>query len=143
MDPAGGAVPGAEIKATQTEIGVSRFTTSGADGIYALANLATGPYRVEVTDVIHAGTNDLEVRVTTLLVNRLIGDEQLPAENEYDSRTRAIKRLPDWYVEGKPKPPGGRSTFSTWKFFNGDDPLVESGLLGPVRILTSVSAVFE
>jgi hypothetical protein len=49
MDPAGGAVPGAEIKATQTEIGVSRFTTSGADGIYALANLATGPYRVEVT----------------------------------------------------------------------------------------------
>lgn len=49
LDPAGAAVPGAEIKATQTDTGVVRTTTSGSDGSYALANLAIGPYRVEVT----------------------------------------------------------------------------------------------
>jgi len=47
LDPAGAAVPGAEIKATQTDTGVVRTTNSGADGTYALANLAIGPYRVE------------------------------------------------------------------------------------------------
>jgi len=49
LDPAGAAVPGAEIKATQTDTGVVRTTNSGADGTYALANLAIGPYRVEVS----------------------------------------------------------------------------------------------
>jgi hypothetical protein len=49
LDPAGAAVPGAEIKATQTATGVVRTTISGADGTYALANLAIGPYRLEVT----------------------------------------------------------------------------------------------
>jgi hypothetical protein len=49
LDPAGAAVPAAEIKATQTDTGVVRTTTSGGDGTYVLANLAIGPYRVEVT----------------------------------------------------------------------------------------------
>src|ERR1700737_3557949 len=49
LDPAGAAVPAAEIKATQTDTGGGRPTTSGADGTYALANLAIGPYRLEVT----------------------------------------------------------------------------------------------
>src|SRR5258706_1169670 len=49
LDPAGAAIPGADIKATQTDTGVVRTTTSGPDGTYALANLAIGPYRVEVT----------------------------------------------------------------------------------------------
>ncbi|HEY9510456.1 MAG TPA: glycosyl hydrolase, partial [Verrucomicrobiae bacterium] len=104
-----------------------------------LGNLWRPPFRLEITDAVHAGKNDLEIRVTNLLVNRLIGDENLPAENEYDPRTHAIRRFPEWFVQGEPKPPGGRTTFSTWKFFNAGDPLVESGLLGPVRILTSVS----
>jgi len=101
------------------------------------------PFRVDVTDAVRAGTNELEVRVTNLLVNRLIGDEELPPENEYDSRTRAILRLPDWFKEGKPKPPGGRTTFATWHYYAKGDPLVESGLIGPVRLLTSVPATFK
>jgi hypothetical protein len=101
------------------------------------------PYRVELTGVVRQGLNDLEVRVTTLLVNRLIGDESLPVENQYHERTRAIVQMPEWFAEGRPKPPGGRTTFATWRFYGKDDPLVESGLLGPVSILTSVSAVFE
>src|ERR1700757_4542921 len=48
-DPSGSAIPGAAIKATQTATGVVRNTTSGSDGGYALPNLPTGPYLLEVT----------------------------------------------------------------------------------------------
>src|SRR5437763_950289 len=37
-DATGAAVPGAEIKATQTATGAVRTVTSGADGGYVLAN---------------------------------------------------------------------------------------------------------
>jgi hypothetical protein len=36
------AVPGAEVKATQTETGLVRAVTSGADGSYVLTNLPVG-----------------------------------------------------------------------------------------------------
>ena len=48
-DPSGAAIPGAEVKATQTATGVVRTATSGADGGYVLPNLPLGPYMVEVT----------------------------------------------------------------------------------------------
>jgi len=48
-DASGGAVPGAEVKATQTDTGVARNVTTGADGYYVLSNLAIGPYRLEVS----------------------------------------------------------------------------------------------
>jgi len=101
------------------------------------------PFRIEVAGAMRAGRNELEIRVTNLLANRLIGDESLPAENEYDPRTHAIVALPEWFREGKPRPAGGRTTFSTWRFYAKDDPLVESGLLGPVRLWPSVSGKFE
>jgi hypothetical protein len=113
-----------------------------------LGTLWKAPYRVDVTDAVRVGNNDLEIRVTNLWPNRLIGDEQLPPENEYTSggpdgglsflSIGEIKRLPDWYVEGKPKPPGGRVTFTTWKHYSKDDALLESGLIGPVRLRTAV-----
>lgn len=105
------------------------------------------PYRLDVTDAVHAGTNRLEIRVTNLWANRLIGDEHLPAEDEFGIRDEqgndphGITRLPDWYLQGKPKPPGGRVTFATWKFYDKDEPLVASGLLGPVRLLNPVHVV--
>src|SRR5579871_2979140 len=49
QDASGSAVPGAEIKVTQTDTGTVRTTVSGADGVYVLPNLAVGPYRLEVT----------------------------------------------------------------------------------------------
>ena len=49
QDATGAAVPGAEIKATQTGTGAVRTTTSGADGGYVLTNLPIGPYRIEVS----------------------------------------------------------------------------------------------
>jgi hypothetical protein len=48
QDASGSAVPGAEIKATQTETGVTRTAATGADGGYVLSNLPIGPYRLEV-----------------------------------------------------------------------------------------------
>jgi hypothetical protein len=47
-DSSGLAIPGAEIKATQTATGVVRTTLSGADGGYVLPNLPVGPYVFEV-----------------------------------------------------------------------------------------------
>jgi len=47
-DSTGAAVPGAEVKATQTATGVSRSTVSAADGGYVLTNLPLGPYRLEI-----------------------------------------------------------------------------------------------
>ncbi|HWA28026.1 MAG TPA: glycosyl hydrolase [Lacunisphaera sp.] len=107
------------------------------------------PYRLDVTDAVHAGANDLEVRVTTLWPNRLIGDEQLPVENDYGLRDEqgndphGITKLPDWYREGKPKPPGGRIGFTTWRFYDKDEPLLASGLLGPVRLLNPVRVILK
>jgi Carboxypeptidase regulatory-like domain len=48
-DSTGAVVPGADVKATQTDTGVVRSTTTGADGGYVLTNLPLGPYRVEVS----------------------------------------------------------------------------------------------
>src|ERR1700687_1993829 len=49
QDSTGAAVPGATVKATQTDTGISRTVTSEADGGYFLTNLPLGPYSVEVT----------------------------------------------------------------------------------------------
>ena len=48
-DASGAAVPASEIKVTQTETGLVRTVTSGADGTYVLPSLPTGPYTLEVT----------------------------------------------------------------------------------------------
>jgi len=48
-DATGAALPSTEVKATQTETGLTRTVTSGADGTYVLSNLPTGPYRLEAT----------------------------------------------------------------------------------------------
>ncbi|HEY0947522.1 MAG TPA: glycosyl hydrolase [Opitutaceae bacterium] len=107
------------------------------------------PYRLDVTDLVRPGANQLEVAVTNLWTNRLIGDEQLPAENEFGlpaelgGDVHGIVRLPPWYLKGQPKPPGGRVTFATWKFYDQDEPLVASGLLGPVRVLFPVRVVLD
>jgi len=49
VDPSASAVPGAVIKATQTETGATRTTISDTDGAYLLPNLPIGPYRLEIS----------------------------------------------------------------------------------------------
>jgi hypothetical protein len=69
------------------------------------------PYAVDLTDAIQPGENQLTVRVTNQWTNRIVGDRAAPVEERI---------LPDLDV---------KSRF-------GPRELVESGLLGPVRILT-------
>jgi hypothetical protein len=95
------------------------------------------PFRVDITRVARPGENQLEVQVVNLWPNRLIGDEQQPEDCEW--RTHGadygdpLLKWPGWLLEGKPSPTG-RLTFATWKHWNKDSPLLESGLLGPVTI---------
>src|SRR5262245_46818171 len=49
QDATGSGIPGAEVKATQTETGIVRTTSSGPEGTYVMANLPIGPYKVEVS----------------------------------------------------------------------------------------------
>jgi len=90
------------------------------------------PFRVDVTDALKAGDNTLELRVVNLWINRMIGDEQL-AEDSDRNPSGNLKSWPAWLAEGKPSPTG-RYTFTSWRLWKKDDPLVESGLLGPVTL---------
>jgi hypothetical protein len=49
QDGSGLAVPGAEVRATQTETGLVRTVASSADGTYLLSNLPIGPYQLQVS----------------------------------------------------------------------------------------------
>ena len=49
QDASGSAVPGAEVKATQTATGALRVVTSSEDGAYVLPDLPVGPYRLDVS----------------------------------------------------------------------------------------------
>jgi hypothetical protein len=68
------------------------------------------PFRMDVTDVLKPGENKLEIKVTNLWVNRLIGDQQPDATKKY--------------------------TYTTQAFYQADSPLLPSGMLGPVQILS-------
>jgi hypothetical protein len=67
------------------------------------------PFRVDVTDALKPGANTVEVRVTNLWVNRLIGDQQPGVTRKY--------------------------TYTTMPFYKAESPLLPSGLLGPVRLV--------
>ena len=67
------------------------------------------PFKVNVTDALKQGENKLEIKVTNLWVNRLIGDRQPDAK--------------------------GKITFTTTEPYKADSPLKSSGLIGPVRFL--------
>ena len=90
------------------------------------------PFRLDVTDALKPGDNALELRVVNLWVNRQIGDEQLPGDSDRNPNG-TLKSWPAWLAEGKPSP-AGRYTFASWQLWKKDDPLAESGLLGPVTL---------
>jgi hypothetical protein len=68
------------------------------------------PFRLELADGMKKGSNALEIRVTNLWVNRLIGDAQPGTEQKF--------------------------TFTTMPFYQASSPLLPSGLLGPVTVFS-------
>jgi hypothetical protein len=79
----------------------------------ALGTVWKAPFRVDVTAALKPGANTLEIRVTNLWVNRLIGDQQ-PGVTQ-------------------------KLTYTAQQFYRADSPLLPSGLLGPVQVVRSVS----
>ena len=67
------------------------------------------PFRVNVTGALKPGDNNLEIKVTNLWVNRLIGDAQPRVTNKI--------------------------TYTTMPFYQANSKLLPSGLLGPVQIV--------
>ena len=68
------------------------------------------PFVVDVTDVVTTGRNDVEIKVTNLWVNRLIGDSR-----------------PDMKQ---------KVTWSQYPMYNPASPMSPSGLMGPVRLVS-------
>jgi hypothetical protein len=92
------------------------------------------PFRVNATAAAKPGVNKLVIKVTNLWPNRLIGDEQLPPDCEWNGKQ--LKAWPQWLLDGKPSPTG-RLTFTTWHHWTKKSRLLESGLLGPVTLQTA------
>jgi hypothetical protein len=78
------------------------------------------PFRVDISRFLKPGENALDVAVTNLWNNRIVGDLQPGNETAY-ARTNIIKR------------------------FSAQTPLISSGLLGPVKISYApiVQSVFK
>jgi len=95
---------------------VARVRVNGKD----LGVTWTAPWTVDLTSVVRPGENTLEIDVTNLWVNRLIGDAGLP-EDQRRTKTNIFLQ------------PGDRQV-KPYQGYGSNDPLVTSGLLGPVRL---------
>ncbi|HRK21364.1 MAG TPA: hypothetical protein PLX06_06130, partial [Fimbriimonadaceae bacterium] len=126
------AAMAAKDRAIVLDLGrVKNFATVRLNG-KELAVLWKEPFSVDLAGKLKPGLNRLEIKVTNLWVNRIIGDEQLPPDVEWQGVT--LKGWPEWLMKGEPRSKTGRYTFTTWKFWNKDSPLLESGLIGPVQV---------
>lgn len=68
------------------------------------------PFRINATAALKTGENKVEIKITNLWVNRLIGDAQPGVTNKI--------------------------TYTTMPFYRAESALLPSGLLGPVSILS-------
>jgi hypothetical protein len=80
----------------------------------AMGILWKAPFTIDITKALRPGRNAIEIGVTNLWVNRLIGDQQ-PGATKY--------------------------SFTTERPYTAESPLLPSGLLGPVRLIQSVQNV--
>ncbi len=104
------------------------------------------PFECDITEYLIKGENKIEISVTNLWPNRMIGDEQEPDDIQWSEPLRYeyapgspiagryMTQIPDWLRLGKPRPSQGRKTVYCFKFFKADSPLLPSGLFGPVKI---------
>lgn len=100
-----------------------------------IATLWVSPFKVNISHAVKPGVNDISIEVANLWVNRLITDESFENKSGYiyDGKSKNKHIMPAWYTDNKPQPKSKRFSFSTHKILNEDDPLVSSGLLGPVK----------
>ena len=90
------------------------------------------PWRVEITSALQETGNQLEIEITNLMPNRMIGDEFFPRETDVPrNSSHVVTKLPKW-LSGGGKRNSKRYTFATFNPYTKDSPLLPSGLLGPV-----------
>ncbi len=88
------------------------------------------PWRINISNALKEGNNELEIEVANRWINRLMGDRQEP-----DANVRTVK-FENGLMEGK-EYTSGRYTFTTkaaMRSFDFKEPL-PSGLIGPVEIV--------
>lgn len=95
---------------------VGRVRVNGQD----LGVLWTAPWQVELSGAVKPGQNDLEIDVTNTWANRLIGDAALDPDQR---RTKTNVVLQP-----------GKRTLKPFQAYGATDPLMRSGLIGPVRL---------
>jgi hypothetical protein len=106
--PAGALAPGTHV---WLDLGDVRDVAEVAVNGKYLGILWKTPFRIDLTDVLVPGSNQLVIQVTNLWVNRMIGDQQPWAMKKY--------------------------TFTDFAPYKADSPLLPSGLLGPVRLISA------
>lgn len=119
-------------RAIRLDLGtVKNFATVTLNG-KPVVTLWKAPFVADLSGLVRAGKNSLQIKVTNLWPNRIIGDEHLPPDVEWNGNH--LKKWPEWLLNGEPRPKTGRITFTTWHYYNKDSPLLESGLIGPVKL---------
>jgi len=106
------------------------------------------PYQTDITSWLKTGNNTLEIAVTNNWANRLIGDEQYPADFEWGkdrgiATGRAMKAFPDWFIKKQTRPSKERKAFNIWFYHRKDSPLQPAGLIGPVQLISRDIKTYE
>jgi hypothetical protein len=103
------------------------------------------PFKIDITGYVKTGNNTLKIKVTNTWQNRLIGDEQFPADFEWITLENSgepsrnglprMKGLPDWVRNDTPRPSKERKTFVPWSYFDKNSELAPAGMIGEVKLL--------
>ena len=118
---------------------VREFAAEGKSYIELLS--AIDPKLLSSYVAVKDGENQIEIRVTNQWVNRLIGDERLPAD--FKAHGIHYAEWPGWMQRPEEKRPSGRTTFVAHKHWQATDQLIPAGLVGPVVIRPYVRTAVE
>lgn len=90
------------------------------------------PYRIELSGAVRAGTNRLEIRVANLWANRLNGDSLRPESTRFTRSNLDRIQTDPTSDSSYGRVPRGK----TRPVYTSIPPLMPSGLLGPVQVIT-------
>jgi hypothetical protein len=93
------------------------------------------PYRLEISEAMKPGTNQLEIRVANLWANRLNGDSLLPEAKRFTRSNLDRIQTDPTSDSSYGRVPGG----PTRPVYTELPPLMKSGLFGPVRLIIPVN----
>ncbi len=122
---------------------MARVRVNGHD----VALMWKSPFICNISEYVRKGRNEIEIDVTNLWPNRMIGDEHEPDDLEWSDPEvygfapgapeigRFLLNNPEWLRLGLPRPSKGRKTVGCFKYFRADSPLLPSGIFGPVELM--------